>query len=198
MGYRFKRTNPTFTNLSAVETESASGVGGAQDEREANMAINYAKTFNRRVTPQSQPIPGSTQVPNSAGGNSWQVDDWTRLDRFLILGAEGGTYYITERDLVKQNHDALVRCIEADGVRAVNRIVEISDAGRAPKNDPAIFALQGRAHVVAGFRNRGRTGRSVLRDVPERRAVRQAGAAGAGRQRFDGLFDDCRLVPVGP
>ncbi|HTY88943.1 MAG TPA: TROVE domain-containing protein [Candidatus Acidoferrum sp.] len=105
------------------------------------MTINYAKIFNRRVTPQSQPIPGSTQVANSGGGYSWPVDDWTRLDRFLILGAEGGTYYIAERDLVKQNHDAMFRCIKADGVRAVNRIVEISDAGRAPKNDPAIFAL---------------------------------------------------------
>src|SRR5437762_2141671 len=105
------------------------------------MAINYATILNRRVTPQSQPIPGSTQVANSAGGHSWQVDDWTRFDRFLILGAEGGTYYIAERDLVKQNHDAIVRCIKADGARAVNRIVEISDAGRAPKNDPAIFAL---------------------------------------------------------
>jgi len=105
------------------------------------MAINYAQLFHRRRTPQSQPIPGSAQVPNSAGGYAWPVDDWTRLDRFLILGAEGGTYYITERDLVKQNHDALVRCIQQDGVRAVNRIVEISDSGRAPKNDPAIFAL---------------------------------------------------------
>ncbi len=105
------------------------------------MAINYARLFHRRHTPQSQPIPGSTQVPNSAGGYAWQVDDWTRLDRFLILGAECGTYYIAERDLVKQNHDALVRCIKADGIRAVNRIVEISDSGRAPKNDPAIFAL---------------------------------------------------------
>ena len=110
------------------------------------MAINYAKSFNRRVTPQSQPIPGSSQVPNSGGGYAWPVDDWTRLDRFLILGAEGGTYYLGERELVKQNHDALVRCIQADGVRAVNRIVEISEAGRAPKNDPAIFAL---ALVVA-------------------------------------------------
>lgn len=105
------------------------------------MAINYAKIFNRRATPQSQPIAGSTQVSNSAGGYSWQVDDWTRFDRFLILGAEGGTYYIAERDLVKQNHDAVVRCIKADGVRAVKRIVEISDSGRAPKNDPAVFAL---------------------------------------------------------
>src|SRR5438552_645154 len=105
------------------------------------MAINYAKLFNRRITPQSQPIPGSAQAPNSAGGYSWQVDDWTRFDRFLILGAEGGTYYIGQRDLVKQNHDAIVRCLKADGLRAVNRIVEISDSGRAPKNDPAIFAL---------------------------------------------------------
>jgi 60 kDa SS-A/Ro ribonucleoprotein len=124
------------------------------------MAINYAKLFNRRATPQSQPILGSTQVRNSGGGYSWQVDDWTRLDRFLILGAEGGTYYIAERDLVKQNHDALIRCIKADGVRVVNRIVEISDAGRAPKNDPAIFALalvaahgdaQAKAHAFANL-----------------------------------------------
>src|SRR5437016_6821733 len=105
------------------------------------MAINYAKIFNRRSTPQSQPIPGSSQVRNAGGGYSWDVDDWTRLDRFLILGAEGGTYYIAEQDLVKQNQDALVRCVKADGVRAVNRIVEISDSGRAPKNHPAIFAL---------------------------------------------------------
>lgn len=124
------------------------------------MAVNYAKIFNRRATPQSPPIPGSSQVRNSGDGYSWQVDDWTRLDRFLILGAEGGTYYITERDLVKQNHDVIVRCIKADGLRAVNRIVEISDAGRAPKNDPAIFALalvvthgdtQAKAHAFANL-----------------------------------------------
>lgn len=105
------------------------------------MAINYAKIFNRRVTTQSRPIPGSTQVRNSAGGYSWEVDDWTRFDRFLILGAEGGTYYIGERELVKQNHDVVVRCIKQDGIRAMKRIVEISDSGRAPKNDPAVFAL---------------------------------------------------------
>src|SRR4051812_7524998 len=124
------------------------------------MAINYAKIFNRRATPQSQPIPGSNQIRNSGGGYSWQGDDWTRLDRLPILGAQSGTYYITERDLVKQNHDAIIRCIKADGVRAVNRIVEISDAGRSPKNDPAIFALalvvthgeaQAKAHAFANL-----------------------------------------------
>src|ERR1043165_3549498 len=116
-------------------------VTSAATRKETSMSIDYAKIFNRRVTPQSQPIPGSIQVRNSAGSYSWEVDDWTRFDRFLILGAEGGTYYIGERDLVKQNHDAIIRCIKQDGIRVVNRIVEISDAGRAPKNDPAIFAL---------------------------------------------------------
>lgn len=105
------------------------------------MTVNYAKIFNRRQTPQTQPIPGSNQVRNSNFGYSWQVDDWARLDRFLILGAEGGTYYIAERDLVKQNHDAIVRCIQRDGVAVVNRAAKVSGSGRAPKNDPAIFTL---------------------------------------------------------
>src|SRR2546423_6712864 len=96
---------------------------------------------NLTETPQSKPIPGSTQVPNSGGGYSWAVDDWVRLDRFLILGAQEGTYYITERKLTEQNAEAVARCIADDGPAVVARIVEISEAGRAPKNDPAVFAL---------------------------------------------------------
>jgi 60 kDa SS-A/Ro ribonucleoprotein len=96
---------------------------------------------NRTTPPQSEPIPGSGQVPNSAGGYAWPVDDWTRLDRFLVLGSEQGTYYIQERALTKENAESVIRCIAEDGPRTVARIAEISQAGRAPKNDPAIFAL---------------------------------------------------------
>ncbi|MDQ5824388.1 MAG: TROVE domain-containing protein [Chloroflexota bacterium] len=105
--------------------------------------MKHLKAYTRKqaVTPQDEPIPGSTQVPNSAGGFAWAVDDWTRLDRFLVLGSEGGTYYITERKLTTENAHAVERCIAEDGPRAVRRIVEISESGRAPKNDPAIFAL---------------------------------------------------------
>ena len=103
--------------------------------------MRYGKHFSSKATPQSEPIPGSTQVENSAGGFSWAVDDWVRLDRFLVLGSEGGTYYTSEKKLTKENAGAVLRCINQDGPRVVSRIVEISDAGRAPKNDPAIFAL---------------------------------------------------------
>jgi 60 kDa SS-A/Ro ribonucleoprotein len=99
------------------------------------------KWFNTKKTPQSAAIPGASQVPNSAGGFAFAVDDWTRLDRFLILGAEGGSYYATERELTLENAQAVQRCLQLDGCRAVNRIVEISTQGRAPKNDPAVFAL---------------------------------------------------------
>jgi 60 kDa SS-A/Ro ribonucleoprotein len=103
--------------------------------------MKYAKIFNTRQTSQMQPIPGAGQVQNSAGGYAWAVDDWTSLRRFLVLGTEGGSYYAAEQKLTVENAEAVRRCILADGVRVVREIVEISDTGRAPKNDPALFAL---------------------------------------------------------
>ncbi len=97
--------------------------------------------FSSKQTPQHQPIPGSAQIQNSAGGFTWKLDDWARLDRFLVLGSEGGTFYIGERELTQANATVVMRCIAADGLRTIDRIVAISDTGRAPKNDPAIFSL---------------------------------------------------------
>ena len=102
---------------------------------------HIATRVRRLLTPQREPIPGTDQVSNSAGGYVWPVDDWVRLDRFLILGTEGGTYYIGEKQLTIANAEAVTRCVAADGPRVVARIVEVSEAGRAPKNDPALFAL---------------------------------------------------------
>src|SRR5262249_45585952 len=90
-------------------------------------------------------------VVNSAGGYSFAVDDWARLERFLILGSEGGSYYASERKLTRENAQAVLRCIAVDGREAVRRIAAVSSAGRAPKNDPAIFALAlASAHGDAG------------------------------------------------
>jgi 60 kDa SS-A/Ro ribonucleoprotein len=101
----------------------------------------YLKRQTRLQAPQSAPIPGSNQVANSAGGFSWAVDSWARLRRFLILGSEGGSYYAGEWKLTRENAEAVESCIAADGPRAVAEIAAVSDSGRAPKNDAAIFAL---------------------------------------------------------
>lgn len=102
---------------------------------------HFATCLRKRATPQSQPIPGTTQVPNSAGGYAWALGPWERLDRFLVLGSEGGTFYIGERQLTVENARAAVECIRLDGLRTVRGVVEISTAGRAPRNDPALFVL---------------------------------------------------------
>src|SRR5688572_13557122 len=47
---------------------------------------NFVKQSQR--TPQNQPLPGTSQVKNSAGGYVWEVSQWERLKRFLILGSE--------------------------------------------------------------------------------------------------------------
>ncbi len=103
--------------------------------------VNFRKLFSTRKTPQNQAVPGTPMVPNSAGGFAFALDDWARLDRFLILGSAGGTYYISEQKLTLENAQAVMSCVDADGARTVARIVEISEAGRAPKNTPAIYAL---------------------------------------------------------
>jgi len=102
---------------------------------------NMQDHYSTKETPQSEKIPGSDQVPNNAGGFGYAMDCWARLNQFLILGSSGGTYYVNEKKLTIENAEAVRECIKADGVRTVNIIVEISDAGRAPKNDPALFAL---------------------------------------------------------
>jgi 60 kDa SS-A/Ro ribonucleoprotein len=121
--------------------------------------MSYLKRHGTQRVPQWAPISGSGQVPNSAGGFAWDVDDWARLRRFLILGAEGGSYYATEWTLTRENARAVERCIHEDGVRAVAEIARVSEEGRAPKNAPALFALA----MAAG-----------LGDEPTRRAALDA------------------------
>ena len=109
---------------------------------------NYTKSLAGaasagRATPQTQVIPGREKemAKNHAGGFSFKLSPWDQLDRFLILGTEGATYYASEREMTAANAQSVIRLIGEDGVRVVNRVVEISDSGRAPKNDPALFVL---------------------------------------------------------
>ena len=109
------------------------------------MPHTYSTSAGRRraATPQSEPIPGreADQAVNSAGGYSFTIGDWPRLRRFLILGSEAGTYYATAPTLTRQNATCAERCIQQDGKRAVDLVVEISDLGLAPRNTPALFVL---------------------------------------------------------
>lgn len=136
------------------------------------MAKNIYVDTVGQPTPQSKPLPGreSEMVKNNAGGYSFALDDWKTLERFVILGAEGGTYYVKQQDLVLQNVGVLNRCIVADPTRTAETIAAISAAGRAFKNDVAAFCVAymvslGGAPRFAAYRILSkvfRTGRSFL------------------------------------
>lgn len=124
--------------------------------------MKYSKLFNTTKTAQSVAIPGSNQVPNHAGGFTWEVDIWTMLDRFLILGSNTGTYYVGAQKLTLEHGENVMKALEQDGERTVNRIVEVSTRGLAPKNDSAIFALA----IAASFGNE-KTRALALSEMPK-------------------------------
>lgn len=107
-------------------------------------------TINTRTTPQTQRDPGPAgerQKPNAAGGFAFAVDDETRVRRFLTIGTTGGTYYTSERDLTKDNADVILRAARERTEWLVGEVVAISTAGRAPRQNPALFALAAAASL---------------------------------------------------
>lgn len=109
-----------------------------------SLASHIARKPNKPRARRSIPMPLAPLAPqttNSAGKAVFKLDMWGQLDRFLILGSEGGSYYATERKLTADNAKNVVACIKADGTKTVNQIVAISESGRAPKNDAALLAL---------------------------------------------------------
>lgn len=102
--------------------------------------MSYAKLINPAAVPQTRPL-NDRQVRNNAGGYVFAIDQWKRLERFLILGSDASTYYQSARTLTRENARAVVDCWNDDPVRTASVIVRVSDEGLAPKNSPAIFAL---------------------------------------------------------
>lgn len=101
----------------------------------------YGQLYGTRQTPQDQAVPGVAQVKNSAGGYTFELDKWGRLERFLVLGTDTPTYYATARALTQKAAEAVNACLAEDVVRTIEMILSVSEAGRAPRNDPALFAL---------------------------------------------------------
>lgn len=124
------------------------------------MVTRLLKHFSRRRTSQMQAA-SPKQAQNSAGGFSFVLDDQARLERFLILGSEGGSYYASERALTVANATCVERGLDANGPATVERIAALSEAGRAPKNSPAIFALA----IAAGHRDQA-TRQAALAALP--------------------------------
>ena len=103
--------------------------------------MRYGQHVSIKKTPQTEQVLGKTQVKNDEGGYVFQISPKEQFKRFLVLGSEGGTYYASEKKTTLENTQSAVSFIRTNGPEAVELIVSVSEGGRAPKNDPAIFAL---------------------------------------------------------
>lgn len=95
--------------------------------------------ISTRQTPQSQRA-DARQVPNSAGGFTFQVDDRQRLRRFLVLGVDKGTYYASAPKLAKESADFLIDLAERDHALLLDGIRNVSLTGAAHRQNATLFA----------------------------------------------------------
>ena len=102
--------------------------------------MSYLNKHNPQIPTQQHPL-DERQVLNAAGGYVYEISEWDALLRFLVLGTEGGSIYESENDLTKQNIDNVLKAIKSDGVRVVEMVLDVSDNGKARKNDMALFVL---------------------------------------------------------
>jgi 60 kDa SS-A/Ro ribonucleoprotein len=103
--------------------------------------MHYSTALQNRGTTPATKQADPRQVPNSGGGYTFVTSEQTALERFLILGTDQPTYYASAKDLTEKGTALLTEMIRKDGQNVVRTIVDISTAGRAPKQDAGIYAL---------------------------------------------------------
>lgn len=102
--------------------------------------MSYLQKHTVHTPTQTEPL-DERQALNNAGGYVYEIDPFDAAKRFMIIGTEGGTFYQNERDITKAGIDGVKEAIKQDGKRVVYMARDISDAGKAAKNDMAIFVL---------------------------------------------------------
>lgn len=93
------------------------------------------------TTSQRTPMLGKEQVKNNAGGYVFEVKDEDRILRFLTLGVQGGTFYQKEQAYTLENAKVVIDFAKNHGERLAYLVLDVSEAGRAPRQNPSLFAL---------------------------------------------------------
>lgn len=96
------------------------------------------KNINNHVTKQTEQATPD-QVQNNAGGFVFAITPKSRLERFLILGTDGGTYYVGEQTLTKENTDFLQKLIATDETLVRETMLNVAKNNRAVRVSPTIF-----------------------------------------------------------
>lgn len=104
--------------------------------RQDTLELIRTRGVTTPVTRQADP----RQEANHTGGYAFAAGDETRIRRFLTMGTSG-TYYVTAEDATAENAPLLLDWARGNAARLAELAAEISVAGRAPKNGPALLAV---------------------------------------------------------
>ena len=99
--------------------------------------LAHVGTRNQPVTVKTR----ADQVLNNTGGYTFAVEPVAQLRRFLLLGTDGGTFHVGERELTLENSAVVVQFAQTRPLDLVREVVDVSVNGRAPKANPCLFAL---------------------------------------------------------
>lgn len=81
---------------------------------------------------------GNRRVQSHEGGMVYTISPLQQLERFLYLGAVGGTFYASTHDHAEQNLSNVEKAIADHGREAVDMIVNVGE--NAPKHDHVLVA----------------------------------------------------------
>ena len=122
--------------------------------------MSYLKRHGTRRVPQSVALPG--KEPNSRRRLHVGGRRWTRLRRFLVLGSEGGTLLRDRARADRRERRAVEGACATTACARSARSSRSAPEGRAPKNDPALFALA----IAAGMGDEA-TRKAALEALPK-------------------------------
>jgi 60 kDa SS-A/Ro ribonucleoprotein len=132
------------------------------------MPTNYSRiASNVPVTKQADP----RQIQNDSAGFVFQADALTRLERFLILGAEGSTYYVSHQEHALRNVQTVNQALAHNPMATIDLALDVSVKGRAMKQDAALYVIAEalkhptvdvRKHAAAAALKMARTGSTLL------------------------------------
>jgi 60 kDa SS-A/Ro ribonucleoprotein len=112
--------------------------------RRIDMGTNIYKGKRKTLTPATQPIPGKEEkmVPNQGGGFSFS-NNHALLERYLILGITGPTYYATEQKVSSDAEKIIEKYLAypKDAFMLIDMAVHVSDGGLGMSNDPCLSVL---------------------------------------------------------
>lgn len=83
----------------------------------------------------------SETIMNSCGFEVFRVSDSDRIRRFLSLGSENGTYYISSQKLTKECINSVIKLLKEDRNTLLNIIQDYIKNNKSKKQEPLLFAL---------------------------------------------------------